>query len=42
MGAGRGSSAPQHANTGRCIDDSYAYGLRAFGCNGLDYQRWTG
>lgn len=26
--------------TGRCLDDSYTYGLRTFGCNGLDYQRW--
>ncbi|KDN87417.1 RICIN domain-containing protein [Kitasatospora cheerisanensis] len=28
-------------NTGRCIDDSLGYGLRAFGCNGLDYQQFT-
>lgn len=24
--------------TGRCLDDSQQYGLRPFGCNGLDYQ----
>ncbi len=32
----------RNANTGRCIDDSYAYGLRAFPCNGLTYQQWYG
>jgi hypothetical protein len=26
--------------TGRCVDDSFGYGLRAFGCNGQNYQRW--
>lgn len=26
--------------TGRCVDDSEAYGLRAIGCNGLNFQRW--
>lgn len=26
--------------TGRCVDDSAAYGLRSFSCNGLDFQRW--
>ncbi|GAA2141119.1 hypothetical protein GCM10009760_25030 [Kitasatospora kazusensis] len=30
----------QDQNTGRCIDDSGAYGLRAFSCNGLNYQTW--
>ncbi len=23
-----------------CIDDSIAYGLRLFSCNGMDYQKW--
>jgi hypothetical protein len=30
----------QNQNTGRCVDDSYAYGLRAFGCNGMSYQKF--
>ena len=30
----------KNVNTGRCIDDSFAYGLRSFGCNGLSYQVW--
>ncbi|MEV5938615.1 RICIN domain-containing protein [Streptomyces sp. NPDC051994] len=34
------AGALRNLNTGRCIDDSFAYGLRAFGCNGLNYQRW--
>ncbi|QKW17685.1 actinohivin [Kitasatospora sp. NA04385] len=25
--------------TNRCVDDSFDYGLRAFGCNGLNFQR---
>ncbi|WP_254069060.1 ricin-type beta-trefoil lectin domain protein [Streptomyces sp. TM32] len=33
--------ALQNQNTGRCVDDSFAYGLRAFGCNGLNYQRFN-
>lgn len=30
----------QNRNTGRCVDDSTSYGVRAFSCNGLNYQRW--
>jgi hypothetical protein len=26
--------------TSRCIDDSFEFGLRAFPCNGLNYQKW--
>jgi hypothetical protein len=26
--------------TGLCVDDSAPYGLRAIGCNGLNYQLW--
>lgn len=26
--------------TGACLDDS-SFGLRGFGCNGLDFQRWN-
>ena len=33
--------AIQNQNTKRCLDDSFAYGLRAFGCNGLDFQKWA-
>jgi hypothetical protein len=28
--------------TGRCLDDSREFGLRAVPCNGLSYQSWTG
>lgn len=28
----------QNLETGRCVDDSSAYGLRAFPCNGMTYQ----
>ncbi|MFD4628656.1 RICIN domain-containing protein [Streptomyces sp. NPDC058284] len=35
------TGAIKNLNTGRCIDDSGAYGLRAFGCNGLNYQYWA-
>jgi hypothetical protein len=31
----------QNAVTKRCIDDSSGYGLRANGCNGLNYQDFT-
>lgn len=31
----------QNAQTGRCWDDSAQYGLRAFPCNGGNYQQWT-
>ncbi|MEU3375297.1 RICIN domain-containing protein [Streptomyces sp. NPDC006660] len=34
------SGALKNVNTGRCVDDSGAYGLRPFGCNGLNYQYW--
>ncbi|WP_329374538.1 RICIN domain-containing protein [Streptomyces sp. NBC_01483] len=37
----RGRGAGKNQNTGRCVDDSWDYGLRAFGCNYLSYQRWT-
>ena len=33
--------ALKNQNTGRVIDDSSAYGLRAFGYNALSYQRFT-
>lgn len=36
------TGAIKNLNTGRCIDDSSAYGLRAFGCNGLNYQQFIG
>ncbi|TQJ02514.1 hypothetical protein FB471_2245 [Amycolatopsis cihanbeyliensis] len=26
--------------TDRCIDDSLAYGLRSYPCNGSDWQKW--
>ncbi|WP_420168598.1 RICIN domain-containing protein [Streptomyces violaceoruber] len=32
--------AIRNVNTGRCIDDSGAFGLREHPCNGLNYQRW--
>jgi hypothetical protein len=28
-------------NTGRCMDESWAYGLRAMGCNGLTFQYFS-
>jgi hypothetical protein len=31
----------QNQNTGRCIDDSFAFGLRSFPCNGLSFQQWS-
>ncbi|OFE10896.1 hypothetical protein A5N83_00215 [Rhodococcus sp. 1139] len=30
----------QSRATGACLDDS-SMGLRGFGCNGLDFQRWN-
>ncbi|QNP75217.1 hypothetical protein IAG44_41315 [Streptomyces roseirectus] len=30
----------QNNATRRCMDDSFAYGLRAFGCNRLDFQQF--
>lgn len=27
--------------TGGCLDDSFAYGFRGFGCNSGDFQSWT-
>ncbi|MCB5164725.1 RICIN domain-containing protein [Streptomyces bambusae] len=30
----------QNNATRRCMDDSFAYGLRAFGCNGTDFQQF--
>lgn len=30
----------RNVETSRCIDDSFAYGLRAFPCNGLTFQGW--
>ncbi|MEU5160901.1 RICIN domain-containing protein [Streptomyces sp. NPDC020875] len=32
--------AIKNLNTGRCIDDSGAFGLREHSCNGLNYQDW--
>jgi len=29
-----------NAATGSCLDDSFAYGLRGFGCNSQDFQNW--
>ncbi|MGI5167176.1 RICIN domain-containing protein [Spirillospora sp. CA-253888] len=31
----------QNRFTQACLDDSRAYGLRGFPCNGLDFQRWN-
>ncbi|MEV7004322.1 RICIN domain-containing protein [Streptomyces sp. NPDC093982] len=31
----------KNQNTGRCVDDSWAYGLRAFTCNALNYQNFN-
>lgn len=31
----------QNENTKRCIDDSQAYGLRSYPCNGTNYQKWV-
>lgn len=31
----------RNQQSGRCLDDSFAYGPRPFGCNNLDFQRWT-
>ncbi|MFD9003758.1 RICIN domain-containing protein [Streptomyces sp. NPDC059582] len=40
-----GLAAPTHSIkstvTGRCLDDSVAYGLRTFPCNGLAFQKFT-
>lgn len=33
--------ALQNYATGRCIDDSAAFGLRTFPCNGMTYQKWN-
>ncbi|MFI1364919.1 RICIN domain-containing protein [Streptomyces griseochromogenes] len=33
--------ALKNQNTGRCVDDSWDYGLRAFTCNGLNYQNFN-
>jgi hypothetical protein len=30
-----------NVNTKRCLDDSFGYGLRSLGCNGLKYQLWN-
>lgn len=35
-----GFVALQSRATGACLDDS-SFGLRGFGCNGLDFQRWN-
>ena len=35
------SYALQNQNTGRCVDDSFAYGLRAFTCNGMNFQKFN-
>jgi hypothetical protein len=35
-----GGVTMRNVNTGRCIDDSFGYGLRSYGCNGLSYQQW--
>ncbi|MGW0535570.1 hypothetical protein [Streptomyces sp. NPDC003032] len=32
----------QNNATRRCMDDSFAYGLRAFDCNGMNFQKWWG
>ncbi|MFC9973172.1 ricin-type beta-trefoil lectin domain protein [Spirillospora sp. NPDC127200] len=31
----------QNRFTQACLDNSHAYGLRGFPCNGLDFQRWN-
>jgi hypothetical protein len=30
----------QNVHTRLCLDDSFASGLRTFGCNGTDWQQW--
>ena len=40
VGTGEPSFLLKNQATGRCIDDSFAYGLRAFPCNGLTFQQW--
>ncbi|MER6126068.1 ricin-type beta-trefoil lectin domain protein [Streptomyces sp. NPDC001795] len=42
--AARPADAVEHFGnmaTGGCLDDSFAYGFRGFGCNGLDFQNWN-
>lgn len=45
MGAGTASADSvqtfRNGATGDCLDDSAAYDLRTFTCNGLNYQQWT-
>jgi Ricin-type beta-trefoil lectin domain len=31
----------KNRQTGRCLDDSFGYGLRSIACNGLNYQQWN-
>lgn len=35
-----GSLELRGAGTDYCLDDSFAFGLRVFGCNALTYQSW--
>jgi hypothetical protein len=39
-GASTDQLSLRNVATGRCMDDSLAYGLRANNCNNLDYQRF--
>jgi hypothetical protein len=45
VGTARASDTPptifQNRATGGCLDDSFAYGVRAFSCNGSTYQQWV-
>ena len=31
----------QNQQSGRRLDDSFAYGVRTYPCNGLDFQKWS-
>jgi archaellin len=45
VGTARASDTPptifKNVATGGCVDDSFAYGIRAFSCNGTTYQQWV-
>ncbi|MFG2132796.1 ricin-type beta-trefoil lectin domain protein [Streptomyces sp. NPDC048751] len=42
VAAGAADAVEHYGNTatGGCLDDSFAYGFRGFGCNSLDFQNW--
>jgi hypothetical protein len=45
VGTARANDTPptifRNRATGGCLDDSFAYGVRAFICNGTTYQQWV-